>query len=69
MANNTRIKELQAKVKTLFTLMDNNEQRFKSIEQCFTNLPLIQQSLAGISQFIEAQHIRKPMGETSVLPH
>lgn len=49
MADNTRMKELQAKVETLFTLMDNTEQRFKTIEKSLTTLPLIQQSLAGLS--------------------
>lgn len=42
MANNTRMKDIQAKVETLFTLMCNNEQRFKTIKQSLTNLPLIQ---------------------------
>lgn len=68
MADNTRMKDVQAKVETMFTLMDNNDQRFKIIEQSLTNLPLIQRSLAGISQFIESQQITKPMGETSASP-
>lgn len=63
--DNTRMRELQAKVETLFTLMDNNEQRFKSIEQSLTTLPLIQQSLAGLSQMIETFQALKPQGEQS----
>lgn len=63
--DNTRMRELQAKVETLFTLMDNNEQRFKSIEQSLITLPLIQQSLAGLSQMIETFQALKPQGEQS----
>lgn len=68
MADNTRMKELQAKVETLFTLMDHNEQRFKTIEQSLTTLPMIQQSLAGISQMLESTQIRKHSGESSTTP-
>lgn len=61
------MKDLQAKVETLFTLMDNNEQRFKIIEQSLTHLPFIQQSLASLSQMIEASQTIKPQGESAVL--
>ncbi|XP_039140565.1 uncharacterized protein LOC120277791 [Dioscorea cayenensis subsp. rotundata] len=67
MAENTLMKEIQAKVETLFTLMDNNEQRFKSIEQALTTLPFIQQSLQGLSQMIETFQTLKPQGESSTL--
>lgn len=62
MANNTRMKDIQAKVETLFTLMCNNEQRFKTIKQSLTNLPLIQQSLVEISQMIKSHQIIKLYG-------
>lgn len=68
MADNTRMKELQAKVETLFTLMDHNEQRFKTIEQSLITLPMIQQSLAGISQMLESTQIHKHSGESSTTP-
>lgn len=62
MDNNTRMKDIQAKVETLFTLMCNNEQTFKTIKQSLTNLPLIQQSLAEISQMIKSHQIIKLYG-------
>ena len=41
MSENTHVKELQSKVDTLYTMMDQNEQRFKTIEQHVASLPLI----------------------------
>lgn len=67
MADNTRMKELQAKVETLFTLMDNNQLRFKNIEQSLATLSLIQQSLVGLSLMIEASQTLKPQGEPLAL--
>lgn len=68
MDDNTHLKDLQAKVQTLFTLMDNNEYRFKTIEQSLSSLPLIQQSLTGISQFLEFNQLIKPAGEYFIGP-
>lgn len=45
--------------------MDNTEQRFKTIEKSLTTLPLIQQSLAGLSQMMETIQLVKHTGETS----
>lgn len=68
MAYNTRMKDLQAKVETLFMLMEHNEQIFKTIEQSLTNLQLIQQSIARISQMIKSNQILKTTEENSTTP-
>lgn len=47
--------------------MDNNEQRFKGIEQSLTALPLIQQSLAGLSQMMETFQTLKLQGDQPTL--
>lgn len=78
MAENTRMKELQAKVETLFSFIDTNEQRFKQIEQSLTALPVLrqsltvlpvmQQSLMVLSQIMETLHPFQSQGNILALP-
>lgn len=46
MADNTRLKELSNKVDNLIAVVDQREEKFK----------LLQQSLAIVTKYIEAQH-------------